>query len=79
MPDLLSCGPTYILLTNVAYALPAVKTTIYSGDAAPALEQSNISTFATKSTLTLTNGSASISGTFIRTTAGPTTITLKRD
>ena len=77
---LLSCGYPYTITQNVVYALPVVKTTVFCGDSAPTLEQSNTVDFTAKSAVTLTAGQAQLAGGFIRST-GPTpvTIILSRD
>lgn len=78
--QLLSPGLSQVLTQNTVFALPAVKTTLFCGDNAPVLEVSNTPDFAQKSSITLTAGSASISGAFIRSTgATPITVILKRD
>jgi hypothetical protein len=80
MPNqLLSCGVPYTLVTNQVYALPAVKTYLFCGDATPTLEQSNVQDFSTKATLTLTGGVSQVTGLFIRATAGTPIIALSRD
>jgi hypothetical protein len=79
MPQLLSSGVPYILQTNVVYALPVTKTTLFCGDTTPALEQSNDITFASKVALTLTGGMTTVAGGFIRATTGTPSITLRRD
>ena len=76
--ELLTSGFPIVLKTNVVYALPHYKAEIYSSDATPTLEQSNVFDFATKSTLTFTSGVASASGLFLRATAGTPTIVIKR-
>lgn len=73
-------GPPAVLTQNTVFALPAAKATIFTADTTPALEISNTSDFAAKSTVTLTAGSAIVGGGFIRSTgASPITIVLKRD
>ena len=79
MPSLLSCGVAHTLGTNVVYALPVCKTTIFCGDSSPALEQSNVETFLTKSSVTLTGGLGSCAGGFIRATTGTPIVILSRD
>jgi predicted RecA/RadA family phage recombinase len=72
-------GMPVTMVTNQVYALPAVKTTAFSSDTTPTLEQSNDSTFAAKAAVTFTGGSATMTGLFVRATAGTPTIVLKRD
>ena len=77
--QLLSHGVPVTMVTNQVYALPAVKSTLYSSAAAPALEVANVSDFLLKTAVTLTGGAAVVAGKFIRTTAGNPVITLARD
>lgn len=80
MPNLLlSFGVPTTLVTNQVYALPAVEATVFSDDTTPTLEQSNFSNFSTKAAVTFTAGTATLTGMFVRATAGTPTITLKRD
>ena len=77
--QLLSFGVPYTLLTNVVYALPVAKANVYSGDTTPTLEVSNVVDFAAKTAVTFTAGVATLTGLFVRATAGTPTIVLKRD
>ena len=74
----ITIGPVHTLVTNQVYALPGSATTLYTDSAAPALEQSNVIDFATKSTVTLTNGMAQVAGAFLRATSGTPIIRLAR-
>jgi len=75
----LPVGQMVTLLPNVVYALPAVRTTVFTTHAAPLLEVSNDVAYTFPGiTPTLTNGSALIDGTFIRTTVTGVQINLKR-
>lgn len=76
--QLLPVGTPVLMSANVIYALPAVKTTLFTDAAAPTITQSNTSAFTLSSALTLTNGAAQVGGGFIRATAD-TLVTLKRD
>jgi len=77
--QLLPIGQMVTLLPNVVYALPTVRSTIFTTHAAPLFEVSNDRTYAFPGiTPTLTNGSALIDGTFIRTTVSGVQINLKR-
>lgn len=76
--QLLPVGTPVTLVANVIYALPAVKCTLFTDEAAPTIQQSNTSAFTLNSALTLTGGSATVAGGFIRATANAL-ITLKRD
>ena len=75
---LLPVGTSTTLLANVVYALPAVKTTLFTDAAAPTITQSGTSAFTANSAVTLTNGQAVLAGGYIRATAD-TLVTLKRD
>lgn len=75
---LLTCGVPLTLQTNVAYALPVPQVRVFCGDSTPALEQSNVLDFATKSAVVLTAGAAELSGGFIRATTGTPLILLCR-
>jgi hypothetical protein len=72
-------GMTVTLQPNVVYALPGMSTTLYTDSAAPALEQSNVIDFATKSVVTLTGGSAKVSAAFIRATSGSPIVRLTKE
>lgn len=76
--QLLPLGTPVTLLANVVYALPAVKATLFTDATTPTITQSNTSAFTANSAVTLTGGSATVAGGFIRATAD-TLITLKRD
>lgn len=77
--QLLPFGTPVILATNVVYALPGVKATVFCGDTTPAIEQSNLIDFSTKVSLTLTGGLGTLAGGFVRATAGTPLILLSRD
>jgi hypothetical protein len=76
--QLLSIGPPQTLLANVVYALPGVKTTMFTDAAAPTIAVSNTLPFTLSIPVVLTNGAAVLGGGFIRATAN-TVVTLKRD
>jgi len=77
---MLSFGPTYTLIANQVYAMPAVKATVCTASATPGVEWSNDISFATKLAVTFdTNGQAILVGGFIRSTLGGINVTLKRD
>jgi hypothetical protein len=75
--ELVSIGPPTTLLAGVAYALPAVRVTLYT-DAAATLTQSNTQAFTASNAVTLTAGVSSVAGGFIKAVAN-TLVTLKRD
>jgi hypothetical protein len=76
--ELLPLGPITPILANVAYALPAVKATLYTDAAAPTITLSNTQAFTVNTAVTLTAGSATVAGGFLKCTSG-INITLKRD
>jgi hypothetical protein len=76
--EVISIGPPTTILANVAYALPAVKVTLFTDAAAPTITQSNTAAFTANSAVTLTGGSATLSGGFVKATAN-TLIKLSRD
>jgi hypothetical protein len=76
--ELLPVGTPVTMLANTAYALPAVKVTLYTDTAAPTITLSNTAAFTLNTAVTLTAGSAVVGGAFIRAT-GATAIVLKRD
>jgi len=77
--QLLPIGQMVTLLANMVYALPAVRCTVFTTHGTPAFEVSNDATYAFPGiTPTLTNGSALIDGTFIRTAVTGVQINLKR-
>lgn len=77
--QLIPYGMPITMVTNQVYALPVAKSTLFSSDTTPALEQSNDITFAAKVVVTLTGGMSTVAGEFIRATAGTPTIILSRD
>lgn len=78
--QLLPIGQMVTLLANTVYALPAVKTTLFTTHGAPLLEVSNDVAYTFPGiTPTFTNGQAVMSGTFLRTTVSGVQINLKRD
>lgn len=76
--QLLSLGPPFLMLANVAYALPAVACSIYTDAATPTITQSDDVVFTTSTAVTLTGGTARLTGGFIKAAAN-TLVTLKRD
>jgi hypothetical protein len=76
---LVPCGSPTTLTQNVVYALPVVKTTLFTDTATPTIQLSNTSAFTTNVAVTLTGGTATLTGGFIRSTAGDALVTLKRD
>jgi len=76
--QLLPVGTPFLMLANVAYALPAVKTTLFTDGATPTITQSGDAAFTANSAVTLTGGQAQLAGGFIKATAN-TLVTLKRD
>jgi hypothetical protein len=78
MPEKLSCGVPKTLVVNTVYALPPHKCTVYSDTGSVALEQSNDTGFATKSTVTLTGGMGTCAALFLRATSAGV-INLVRD
>jgi hypothetical protein len=77
--QLLPIGPPVTMVTNQVYALPAVEVTCYTGNATPTLEVANDAAFANKNAVTFTGGQGTLTGVFVRATAGTPTIVLKRD
>ena len=76
--QLLPVGTPTLMSANVAYALPAVKTTLFTDAASPTITQSNTQAFTANVAVTLTTGSAVVTGGFVKATAD-TLVTLKRD
>lgn len=66
------------LTTNQVYALPGVACIIYSDTAGAAFEQSNVIDFATKSSVTLTEGAGRVSAAFLRATTGTPLVRLSK-
>jgi hypothetical protein len=79
--ELLPLGPPTTMQPNVIYALPAVKCTLFTdGSPVPTLQVSNTSVFTNNQALTLVAGVVTVAGGgFIRSTASPALVTLKRD
>jgi hypothetical protein len=76
--QLLPLGTPVTMLAGVAYALPAVKATLFTDAASPTITTSNTVAFTANSPVTLTGGSAVVGAGFIKATAD-TLIVLKRD
>jgi hypothetical protein len=75
--QLLPVGTPVTMLAGVAYALPAVKVTLFT-DAAATITQSGDSAFTANAAVTLVGGSATLAGGFVKAVAN-TLVTLKRD
>jgi hypothetical protein len=76
--ELLPLGPPTLLKSGVAYALPAVKATVFS-DAAATLSVSNTLAFTASAPLTLTAGVGAVAGGGFIKASADALITLKRD
>jgi hypothetical protein len=76
--ELLSLGMPWLMKAGVAYALPAVKCTLFTDAASPTITASNTLAFTVNSPVTLTGGSATVIGAFLKATTD-TLVTLKRD
>ena len=76
--QLLPIGTPVTMLAGIAYALPAVKTTLFTDATSPTITQSGTSAFTANSAVTLTGGSATLGGGFLKA-AADTLVTLKRD
>ena len=61
-------GPIVTLLQNVVYALPALNVTLYTDDAAAALQTSITPDFSTSTAVTIANGERARAVAFIRST-----------
>jgi hypothetical protein len=66
------------MLAGVAYALPAVKCTLFTDAATPTITQSNTLAFTTNAAVTLVAGSATVGAGFLKAAAN-TLVVLKRD
>jgi len=77
--QLLSFGIPLALQTNVIYALPAAKGTVFCADTTPGIEVSGLFDFSIKQSLTLSAGVSTAGGKFVRSTAGTPTVVLSRD
>jgi len=76
--QLLPLGPPVTMLAGVAYALPAVACSLYTDAATPTITQSDDLVFTTNTAVTLTGGTARLTGGFLKAAAN-TLVTLKRD
>lgn len=76
---LLVLGMPIVLTQNIVYALPAVKSTLFTDTATPTLQASNDPAFGTSAAITLVAGQAIVVGGFIRSTAGNANVVLSRD
>lgn len=74
--ELLPLGTPTLLVANQVYALPAVKCTLFAAGSPTITQGVDSTTVATA--VTLTGGSASLAGGFLKCTTG-IVITLKRD
>ena len=77
--ELLPLGTPTALVQNQIYALPAVEAELFTDATTPTIQQSNTVAFTANVAVTLTGGSAAVTGGFLRTTSSGVTITLKRD
>ena len=77
--ELLSIGPPITLVQNQIYALPAVKTTLFTDATTPTIQQSTTAAFTANVVVTLTGGMGTLTGGWLRTTSSGVVITLKRD
>jgi hypothetical protein len=76
--EVLSPGPVWSMVQNTVYALPAVRTRLFT-TGAPTLQQANDLAMTAPVAVTLTDGMAELAGGFLRcTSAGPQLVTLKR-
>ena len=77
--ELLQMGVQTAITQNTIYALPSVRTRLFTTTAAT-IQQSNDPAFGASATVTLTEGtSQELAGGFIRCTSGNITISLKRE
>ena len=76
--QLLPLGTPVTMLAGIAYALPAVKATLFTDAASPTITASNTLAFTANAPVTLTGGSAVVGGGFLKATAD-TLVVLKRD
>jgi hypothetical protein len=77
--QLLPIGPPTLMLAGVAYALPAVKCSLYTDATSPTLTLSNTQAFTANTAVTLTAGQATVVGGGFIKAAADTTVILKRD
>lgn len=77
--ELIPIGMPVTLVQNQVYALPAVKTTLFTDATTPTIQQSNTAAFTANVAVTLTGGAAAVGAGFLRTTGTGVTIVLKRD
>ncbi len=76
--ELLSIGPLITMTQNVVYALPRRRCKLYTNTAGATFQQSNDSTFASSTAVTLVEGGYEVSATFIRSTAGDALVSLTK-
>jgi len=76
--ELLPLGMPVTLVANQIYALPAVECVLYTDAVGPTITMSGTVGYAATTAVTLTDGKATLGGSFLRCTTG-ITIVLRRD
>jgi hypothetical protein len=76
--ELLPLGTPFTMLAGVAYALPAVKATLFTDATTPTITQSNTAAFTANAAVTVTAGVSTVSGGFLKAAANALVV-LKRD
>lgn len=74
----LPLGQIVTLVQNQIYALPANRSLLFTDATTPTIQQSNTAGFTANVVVTLTAGSAQLSGRFLRTTSSGVVATLTR-
>lgn len=70
-------GVVFTMAQNIAYILPSQKCSIFTTAVAPTIQQSNDITFATFAVVSLTGGTGTLSGEYVRCTSGEIIAILK--
>lgn len=76
-PGKAGLGAPFTMSQNVPYILPSQICTIFTTDVGATIQQSNTLAFTNSVGVTLTNGSATVCGAYIRCTSGDITAILK--
>ena len=77
--ELLPLGMPWTMKAGIAYALPAVKASLYTDAATPTITASNTQAFTANTAVTLTAGQATVVGGGFLKAAADALVILKRD
>lgn len=76
--ELLSIGYPIQMVSGTIYALPSVPVRMFCETTTATIQQSNLVTFTTSTTMTLTQGQCDLSGGFVRSTGATVNVKLTK-